>query len=62
MYFTKLTKRFFNISKPPFKKIPFDECVKKYGNDKPDLRNPLILSNVTDVFKNSSFKLFADSV
>ena len=59
--FTKLTKN-FHISKPPFKRIPFDECVTKYGNDKPDLRNPLILSNVTDVFKNSSFKLFADSI
>ncbi len=59
--FTKLTKN-FHISKPPFKRISFDECVTKYGNDKPDLRNPLILSNVTDVFKNSSFKLFADSI
>ena len=59
--FTKLTKNFL-VSKPPFKKIPFDECVEKYGNDKPDLRNPLILSNVTDIFKNSSFKLFADSI
>ena len=59
--FTKLTEN-FHVSKPSFKKIPFDECVAKYGNDKPDLRNPLILSNVTDVFKNSSFKLFADSV
>ena len=59
--FTKLTEN-FHVSKPPFKKIPFDECVVKYGNDKPDLRNPLILSNVTDVFKNSSFKLFADSI
>ena len=59
--FTKLTKT-FHISKPPFKKIPFDECVAKYGNDKPDLRNPLLLSNVTEMFKNSSFKLFADSI
>ena len=59
--FTKLSKN-FHISKPPFKKIPFDECVAKYGNDKPDLRNPLILSNVTDIFKDSSFKLFAESI
>ena len=59
--FTKLTKN-FSISKPPFKKIPFDECVKKYGNDKPDLRNPLILSDVTDIFKGSSFKLFAENI
>ena len=59
--FTKLAKNFL-ISKPPFKKIPFDKCVEKYGNDKPDLRNPLILSNVTDIFKDSSFKLFAESI
>ena len=59
--FTKLTKN-FSISKPPFKKIPFDECVKKYGNDKPDLRNPLILSDVTDIFKGSTFKLFAENI
>ncbi len=59
--FTKLTKN-FSISKPPFIKIPFEECVKKYGNDKPDLRNPLILSDVTDIFKGSSFKLFAENI
>ena len=59
--FSKLSKDFL-ISKPPFKKIPYDECVKKYGNDKPDLRNPLILSNVTDIFKDSSFKLFSDNI
>ena len=59
--FTKLTKNFL-VSKPPFKKIPFNECIERYGNDKPDLRNPLILSNVTDIFKDSSFKLFAESI
>jgi len=59
--FSKLSKDFL-ISKPPFKRIPYDECVKKYGNDKPDLRNPLILSNVTDIFKDSSFKLFSDNI
>ena len=59
--FSKLTKETV-VSKYPFKRIPYDECVKKYGNDKPDLRNPLILSNVTDIFKDSTFKLFADNV
>ena len=58
----KGSRKDFLISKPPFKKIPYDECVKKYGNDKPDLRNPLILSNVTDIFKDSSFKLFSDNI
>ena len=59
--FTKLSDG-YNISKPPFKRIPFDECIEKYGCDKPDLRNPIILSDSTDVFSNSSFKLFADNV
>tara|TARA_B100000686_G_scaffold351080_1_gene448823 strand:- start:917 stop:2698 length:1782 start_codon:yes stop_codon:yes gene_type:complete len=59
--FTKLSDG-YNISKLPFKRIPFDECIEKYGCDKPDLRNPIILSDATDVFSNSSFKLFADNV
>tara|TARA_Y100000590_G_scaffold319903_1_gene362070 strand:- start:652 stop:2433 length:1782 start_codon:yes stop_codon:yes gene_type:complete len=59
--FSVLTKD-FSISKPPFEQITFDESLKKYGNDKPDLRNPLILSDVTDIFKDSSFKLFADNI
>jgi aspartyl-tRNA synthetase len=35
----------------PFPRIPFDEAMMKYGSDKPDLRNPLIISDVTSVFK-----------
>jgi aspartyl-tRNA synthetase len=46
------------ISKPPFKKIPFEECMLKYGTDKPDLRNPLEIIDISDVFENSDFKPF----
>ncbi len=46
----------------PFQRIPFDEAMMKYGSDKPDLRNPIILSDVTEVFRGSGFGLFAKSV
>ena len=47
------------VTKPPFARIPYDEAMLKYGSDKPDLRNPLIISDVTDVFAGSNFSLFA---
>lgn len=47
---------------PPFPKISYDDAMLKYGSDKPDLRNPLIITDVTEVFKGSSFGLFASSI
>jgi aspartyl-tRNA synthetase len=47
------------VSKPPFIRIPYDESMLKYGSDKPDLRNPLIITDVTDAFRDSGFGLFA---
>jgi len=47
------------VTKPPFIRIPYDESLLKYGSDKPDLRNPLIIRDVTDAFANSGFGLFA---
>jgi aspartyl-tRNA synthetase len=41
------------------KRIPYDESLLKYGSDKPDLRNPIIISDVTEAFRGSSFGLFA---
>lgn len=41
-----------------FEKIPFKEAMEKYGTDKPDLRNPLIIQDVTEAFANSDFKVF----
>lgn len=46
----------------PFPRISFEESMLKYGNDKPDLRNPLIISDVTEVFRNSDFGIFAKSI
>ena len=50
------------IVETPFVRIPFSEAMMKYGSDKPDLRNPIILSDVTEVFRGSGFGLFAKSV
>ncbi|RXZ66422.1 aspartate--tRNA ligase [Pelagerythrobacter rhizovicinus] len=41
-----------------FPRIPYAEAILKYGTDKPDLRNPLIISDVTDHFQTSGFGLF----
>ena len=47
------------VSKPPFVRIPYSESMLKYGSDKPDLRNPLVISDVTEAFRDSSFGLFS---
>jgi aspartyl-tRNA synthetase len=44
---------------PQFPRIPFDEAVAKYGSDKPDLRNPIVMSDVSEHFRGSGFKVFA---
>ena len=45
-----------------FPKIPYQESMSKYGTDKPDLRNPIEMSDVTEVFTNSGFKIFSESI
>lgn len=46
----------------PFERIPFEDAMMKYGSDKPDLRNPILLSDVTEPFTGSGFGLFAKSI
>jgi aspartyl-tRNA synthetase len=46
----------------PFPRIPFDESMAKYGSDKPDLRNPLVISDVTEAFRGSNFGIFAKNI
>ncbi len=46
----------------PFPRIPYDEAMLKYGSDKPDLRNPLRITDVTEHFAGSGFGLFAKIV
>ncbi|WP_337266537.1 aspartate--tRNA ligase [Oryzifoliimicrobium ureilyticus] len=43
-------------------RIPYDEAIRKYGSDKPDLRNPIIMEAVTDHFAGSGFKVFANMI
>jgi aspartyl-tRNA synthetase len=51
-----------NVSKYPFPRIPYYESLEKYGSDKPDLRNPLLIEDCSDIFKNSDFKIFSEKV
>lgn len=53
-------KKFTNwkVDEGSFIRIPYKEAMEKYGIDKPDLRNPLIIQDVTDIFKNSDFNAF----
>jgi aspartyl-tRNA synthetase len=50
------------VSPLPFKRIPYRESMLKYGNDKPDLRNPIVISDVSEQFKGSGFGRFASMV
>src|SRR5439155_4062142 len=40
-------------------RIPFAEAVRKYGSDKPDLRNPIVMQDVSEHFRGSGFEVFA---
>jgi aspartyl-tRNA synthetase len=42
-----------------FPRIPYDEAMRKYGSDKPDLRNPIVMEEVSEHFRGSGFKVFA---
>ena len=50
------------VTPAPFPRIPFDEAMAKYGTDKPDLRNPIRIADVTDVFQDSGFSAFARAI
>jgi aspartyl-tRNA synthetase len=47
------------VTPAPFPRIPYAEAMLKYGSDKPDLRNPLQISDVTEHFRGGGFGLFA---
>ena len=58
--FTSTFKEFTNwkVDEAPFIKIPYREAMEKYGIDKPDLRNPLIIQDVSKLFENTEFVAF----
>jgi aspartyl-tRNA synthetase len=58
--FSKFAKK--KVSKFPFIRIPYTQSMLKYGNDKPDLRNPIEIVDVTNIFADSSFAVFKDNI
>ena len=57
--FSKFSDKY--VSPAPFRRIPYREAILKYGSDKPDLRNPLEISELTHIFKNTTFEPFKGS-
>jgi aspartyl-tRNA synthetase len=51
-----------SVTPAPFPRIPFAEAMLKYGSDKPDLRNPILIGDVTEHFRGAGFGLFAKIV
>jgi aspartyl-tRNA synthetase len=58
--FTEFSSR--SVTALPFPRIPYEEALLQYGSDKPDLRNPLRITDVTSVFAGSQFAVFARAV
>ncbi|MBM3585228.1 MAG: aspartate--tRNA ligase [Alphaproteobacteria bacterium] len=58
--FTEFTD--WPVTPPPFPRIPYAESMLKYGSDKPDLRIPFVISDVSEAFAGSNFKIFARAV
>jgi len=58
--FTKFSDK--NVAEYPFPRIPYKEAMFKYGTDKPDLRNPLIIQDVTEIFQNLEFNAFKGKI
>lgn len=54
--FTKFSDK--KVSSKPFKRITYADAMLKYGSDKPDLRNPLEIVDISDIFENSGFTAF----
>ena len=54
--FTKFSDK--KVAEYPFPRIPYEEAMLKYGSDKPDLRNPLEIKDVTDIFEKIDIKVF----
>ncbi len=58
--FTKFGNK--EVSKPPFRRIPYREAMLKYGSDKPDLRNPLEIVELTEILSKADFAPFKDTI
>ncbi len=58
--FTKFTN--WEVTKPQFPRIKYNDSIAWYGNDKPDLRVPIKIAEVTDILKNTEFKVFRNEI
>ncbi len=58
--FSEFSKK--TINQPPFDRIRFKDSIDKFGTDKPDLRNPLEIADVTECFIDSGFKIFENNI
>src|SRR5712691_10335189 len=50
------------VTAPPFPRITYKDALLRYGTDKPDLRNPLTITDVSEAFRGSNFAVFANAV
>jgi aspartyl-tRNA synthetase len=50
------------VTAPPFPRIAYKEAIQRYGTDKPDLRNPIEMRDVTPRFRGSGFRIFANQI
>ena len=57
--FTKFSDK--EVSPIPFRRIPYREAILKYGSDKPDLRNPLVITELSDILRKMDFAPFKDT-
>ena len=51
-----------HVSPAPFRRITYADAMQKFGSDKPDLRNPIEMSDITNIFSGSGFKIFAGMI
>jgi aspartyl-tRNA synthetase len=50
------------VSPAPFRRIPYADAMLRYGTDKPDLRNPILIHDATETFRGSGFRIFAGMI
>ncbi|MEI6210153.1 MAG: aspartate--tRNA ligase [bacterium] len=62
LYSTFTTFSKLAVDAPQWRRIPYHEAMLKYGSDKPDLRIPIEMSDVTEIFRNSGFNAFAGAI
>ncbi|MDR1288952.1 MAG: aspartate--tRNA ligase [Holosporales bacterium] len=60
--FKEFAKDGYSVTNFPFPRVTYDDSMLHYGTDKPDLRNPLIIEDLTDLFAKSGFSAFAGAI